>query len=128
MKRLLFLCTVFLIVFSCYSQEFPQSIALSFSNRDAGLLFDSMDDEIELTINNGRERLDKTVAVSKIDNFLQTLPSSKFSIVHKSDKRDVGFIIGTLQCAQDSYRINISFNKNQNKIVIQTIRIDKINE
>lgn len=128
MKRLLFLCTVFLIVSSCYSQELSQTIVQSFSNRNAELLFDYMDNEVELTIENGRERVKKATAISKIDDFLQALPSSKFSVIHKSDKRDVGFVIGSLQCAQDSYRVNVSFNKRQNKIVIQTIRIEKINE
>lgn len=128
MKKQLLFFAAFLIMSTSYSQELSQEINQSFSKRNIEPLADNMDSEIELTIEGKRERMKGPQAISQIDNFLQSLSSSRFSVIHKSDKRDAGFIIGTLQSEKIAYRVNISFKKIDNKEIIQTIRIEQINE
>jgi hypothetical protein len=128
MKRFLLVFTAFLTIAAANSQELSREISRTFATGDAEIIAERMDNGVELFLNGQRERLNRQQTVERINRFLETLPWPKFTIVHKSDRSDAGFIIGNLQSDKITYRVNISFGKIDNKEVIQTIRIEQTDD
>ena len=124
MKRFLLLFAS-LLALSSYAQDLDKKIAHSFSGRDVSSIVANIDSEVELSIEGTRERVKQGEAAELIAQFLSQLSAPNFTLIHKSDRRDAGFIIGNLQSGKTTYRINISFNKVDGKEMIQTIRIEK---
>ena len=124
MKRFLLIFASFLAL-SSYAQDLDKKIARSFSGGDVGSIAANIDSEVELSIEGARERVKQGEAAEQINQFLNQLSAPRFTLIHKSDRRDAGFIIGNLQSGKITYRINISFNKVDGKEMIQTIRIEE---
>ena len=124
MKRFL-LIFASLLVLSSYAQDLDKRVVRSFSDKNFSSIAAYIDEEVELSINGARERVKQTQATEQINQFLSPLSAPKFTLIHKSDRSDAGFIIGNLQSGKTTYRINISFNKIEGKEIIQTIRIEE---
>ena len=124
MKYFLLIFALFLTL-SSHAQEFDKKIARSFSDKSISSIAMNIDDEIELSIDGVRKRVKQGQAEEQVNQFLSQLSAPKFTLIHKSDRRDAGFIIGNLQSDKAAYRINISFNKEDGVEIIQTIRIEK---
>jgi len=124
MKQLL-LILASVLALSANAQDLDKKIARAFTSGNVDFVFANIDSEIDLSIDGSRERVGKEQAAEQLELFFGQLSWPKFTQIHKSDRRDAGFIIGNLQVGQTIYRVNISFNKVDGVELIQTIRIEK---
>jgi len=124
MKQLL-LILASVLALSVNAQDLDKKIARTFTSGNVDFIAANIDSEIDLFIDGSRERVGKEQAAGQLELFFGQLLWPKFTQIHKSDRRDAGFIIGNLQSGQAIYRVNISFNKVDGVELIQTIRIEE---
>ena len=126
MRKFLFIACLCAFATIAYAQDLDKKVIRSFSDKDFTSIAAYIDDEIELSIDGTRTRMQQTQAAEQINQFLNRLSAPRFTLIHKSDRRDAGFIIGNLQSGKTAYRVNISYNKTDGgKEIIQTIRIEE---
>ena len=63
-------------------------------------------------------------AVSMLNGFFGSNKPSAFSLLHHADKKDSGFLVAKLTAGNKSYRVNVTYKVEGDKVVIQSIRIE----
>ena len=63
-------------------------------------------------------------AVSMLNGFFSSNKPSAFSLLHHADKKDSGFLVAKLTAGNKSYRVNVTYKVEGDKVVIQSIRIE----
>ena len=56
--------------------------------------------------------------------FFKTGNISGFQVIHHADKKDRGFIVGKINANGKEYRVNITYRTENDKAIIQSIRIE----
>ena len=130
MKRFLLGIAIFSIlpVAALYSQELGRDISRAFASGDIDIISGNMANKVELSIDGERTQVTGPQAVERISRFMANLAWPKFTIVHKSGRDNAGFIIGNLKSNKTTYRVNISYDRVENKDVIRTIRIEQTDD
>lgn len=107
----------------------PISNAIKAGNAD--LLKNILDTEIDLVIPNSdgdgevaSHKCNANEAINILKNFFRAHKVSTFTVVHHADKNESGFLVGKLTAGGSQYRVNITYTLQNNRLHIQTIRIE----
>ena len=123
MKRILMLM-IGLFSWICIQAADINTISNAFKNGNATTLSSSMDKEIDVAILGTSKKCDSKEAISLLNNFFSKNKPSNFTVVHHADKKENGFLVGKLPAGTQEYRVNITYRTENNKAIIQSIRIE----
>lgn len=99
-------------------------IASTFKLGDATLLAGSMDAETDIAVPGVVQKGDAAEAIAVLTRFFETHKVAAFTVAHHADKRDTGFLVGKLATGNGDFRVNIAYSLRENKVIIQSIRIE----
>ena len=89
---------------------------------ELALLFNST---VEIRILDEENVYAKQQAAVVLDTFFRKYPPSSFSVQHRNNRDNNSFIIGTLQCQSDTFRISIFLKDSNATQKITQISISK---
>ncbi|MDH6358128.1 DUF4783 domain-containing protein [Parabacteroides sp. PF5-9] len=123
MKRFL---VTFALVFSFLSMQAADisTISNAFSSGNASGLSSAMDSEVDVAIPGSSKKTNGNDAVALLNRFFSGNKPTGFSVVHHADKNESGFFVGKLMTANKEYRVNVTYRTENNKAIIQSIRIE----
>ncbi len=126
---MLFLLTGFCTI-GCMAQsaEIPRDITNALSNGDAAELAAYFNDNVELVIDNRNDIFSKQQSYGIVSDFFKKNKARSFHILHKGEKESSCFVIGTLKTDNTTFRVYVLTRKNNNKHLIQQLRIEPSNE
>lgn len=123
MKRLLFTFAFILSVLSLNAADIT-NISNAFKGGNASSLTAIMDTEVDVAIPGTTKKSNGADVVSALNSFFSSNKPTEFSVVHHADKKENGFIVGKLNTADKSFRVNITYRADGDKAIIQSIRIE----
>ncbi|HPY82554.1 MAG TPA: DUF4783 domain-containing protein [Bacteroidales bacterium] len=118
-------CISFFLVFQCalFSQN-NQEIYTSLEKGDVETLSDFLDNTIDLTVLKDEGIYSKSQAKVILKSFFAANSPGVFTLQHQGGNEQSSYIIGTLQTKGTNYRVYYLSKKNNNKTVIQKLRIE----
>ncbi len=83
-----------------------------------------MDESVDMAIADSSRTCNAEEAVAMLKNFLDANKPSAFSVLHHADREDSGFLVAKLTAGKQSYRVNVIYKVEEEKVLIQSIRIE----
>ena len=83
-----------------------------------------MDKSVDMALVDKSKICNAQEAVSMLNGFFSSNKPSAFSLLHHADKKDSGFLVAKLTAGSKSYRVNVTYKVEGDKVVIQSIRIE----
>jgi hypothetical protein len=99
-------------------------ISAAFKAGNASSLTSSMDEEVDIAVPGSAKKCNAVEAVALLNSFFTSNKPVNFAIVHNADKKESGFLVGKLATAKKEFRVNITYRTENNKAIIQSIRIE----
>jgi len=106
------------------SQEVPVEIVSALNTGDASQLTGYLNSHVELFIENKNDVFSKPQAAEIINDFFRKNRVTGFLLLHKGNKDNASFVIGTLKTATGTFRLYVLTRKNE----IQQLRIEPSND
>ncbi len=126
---LLMITAIMFCVASAQTQNMTPGLVNAFKKGNAQDLSFYLGNQVEIIIQNRSQYCNKASAQKAMANFFATNRVIGFTVNHQGERNESGFVIGTLNTASGSFRVNCFFKKNgNNPSLIHQIRIDKTNE
>ena len=132
MKKILKAVVVGLTVFIAYcsptnaqNNSLPQGIVTAVSGGNAQKLANYFNDNIELVFPQKSGIYSKSQAQMILKEFFTKNPPSSFKIIHQGSRQNASFAIGNYSSGNNFYRFYFLTKKNNNKILIHQLRIEK---
>lgn len=123
MKRLIVLFTMLCpFLYAQVSNTSPISAAFKAGN--AASLASGMDKEVNIAVPGSTKTCNAGEATELLNSFFLSNKPAGFTIVHNADKKETGFLVGKLATPKKEYRVNITYRTENNKVIIQSIRIE----
>ncbi|MDR2138293.1 MAG: DUF4783 domain-containing protein [Tannerella sp.] len=123
MKKTVFTFAFILSVLSVRATDI-QVIAEAFQSGNAALLAACMDSEVDMALPETARRVNGQEAVDLLARFFAVGKVSGFTVAHHADKKESGFIVGKLSTEKGDFRVNITYQTKEDKVIIQSIRIE----
>ncbi|SEF61486.1 MULTISPECIES: DUF4783 domain-containing protein [Parabacteroides] len=123
MKRFLLTLALILSVLSIQAADIT-NISNAFKGGNASSLSASMDKEVDMALPNSTKKCNSNEAIAQLNTFFSSNKPSGFTIVHHADKKESGFFVGKLSTGSGEYRVNVTYRSEENKAIIQSIRIE----
>jgi hypothetical protein len=128
-KRIaLFLTILLFLVASVMAQDVPVGVIVAFKKGSSQELNKYLGDNVELVIQSSSTASGKVGAEEVMSQFFADNKVNGFNVNHQGKRDDSSFVIGTLNTAKGTFRVNCFFRRVQNKYIIHQIRIDKTND
>lgn len=128
-KRLILLfSTLTMWLSSLFAQDIPAEVLTAFKKGESEELNAYLGSKLELIIGDKPPVADKATAQKMLAAFFKENKVLQFNINHRGQRNESSFIVGTLQTANATFRVNCFLRKQQNNHVIHQIRIDKTDE
>jgi hypothetical protein len=126
MKRLILLFTlVFVVLPILYAQAVNMSpISAAFKSGNASSLASGMDKEVDIAVPGSTKKCNADEAAALLNSFFTSNKPTNFTVIHNADKKESGFLVGKLTVAKKEFRVNITYRTENNKAIIQSIRIE----
>jgi hypothetical protein len=123
MKR--FFCT-FAFMLSVLSMEAGDitKIVNIFTEGNAAGSAGNMDTEVDMAVPGTKQKGSATDAAAILTRFFETVKPTGFSVLHHADRNETGFVVGKLVTGTGEFRVNITYGTKDNKVLIQSIRIE----
>jgi hypothetical protein len=83
-----------------------------------------MDSEVDIAVPGTSTKVSGADAVVLLNSFFDSIKPTGFTVLHQADKNDTGFLVGKLTSNSGEYRVNITYGTKENKVLIQSIRIE----
>lgn len=99
-------------------------VSSAFKEGNAASLSGSMDTEVDIAVPGTSKKGRGADAVAVLTQFFQSNKPTAFSVAHQADKDDSGFVVGKLVTGKGDFRVNITYLIKNNKLYIQSIRIE----
>lgn len=99
-------------------------ITAAFKAGDAAGLQKYMDKSVDMALADESKTCNPQEAFSMLNGFFSSNKPSAFSVLHHSDKKDNGFLVARLTAGKKSYRVNVTYALEGEKVVIKSIRIE----
>lgn len=123
MKRLIVLFTLFCPFL--YAQVGNMSpISTAFKAGSASSLASGMDKEVNIAVPGSTKKCNAGEAAALLNSFFMSNKPVGFTVLHNADKKETGFLVGKLATSQKEFRVNITYRTENNKAIIQSIRIE----
>lgn len=123
MKKLIFTLALILSALSIQAADI-NGISNAFKNGNTTSISGNMDTEVDIAVPGTAKKGDGATAVSVLNQFFQANKPSGFTVAHHADKKESGFIVGKLTTDKKEFRVNITYTVKDNKVLIQSIRIE----
>ncbi len=134
-SRKIILTCIFLFTLGCFvtmdsvkAQGINDDIIKAFREADASLLSVHFNKQITINIEGEEQEMSLEEAKEKLDAFFRSSTVKNFYVKFRGEKRNSNFMIGTLICAEDTYRVNIFLKTSDSGNKIQLLRIEEENE
>lgn len=99
-------------------------VSTAFKAGNATALAPWMDKEVDMAVPGTSRICPATEALALLDAFFKANKPAAFVLLHNADKKDSGFLVGKLNAGNKSFRVNITYRTGENKLIIQSIRIE----
>lgn len=123
MKRLFLTLALVLSVLSVMAADILP-ISNAFKGGNASSLSGSMDKEVDMALPGSSKKCNANDAVSMLNTFFGGNKPTGFTVVHHADKKENGFFVAKLPTSSGEYRVNVTYRAEENKAIIQSIRIE----
>lgn len=123
MKTVSFFSLLVLFQLSLFSQN-QQEIHNSFEQGNVELLSSFLDNNVDLTVLNDEGIYSKAQAKVILKTFFSSNSPGTFTMQHQGGNEQASYIIGTLRANNTNYRVYYLSKKDENKTVIQKLRIE----
>ncbi|MDR1332750.1 MAG: DUF4783 domain-containing protein [Tannerella sp.] len=123
MKKSLLTAILILSGLSMYAADITV-ISNAFTSGSATSLAASMDAEIDFALQGKAQKMTAAEAVTQLSGFFGANKPAGFTVAHNADKKESGFLVGKLATDKGEFRVNITYIVKDNKIIIQSIRIE----
>lgn len=123
MKKIVFTLALILSALSIQAADI-NGISNAFKNGNASSIAANMDTEVDIAVPGTSKKGSGSDAVSVLNQFFQANKPSGFTVAHHADKNESGFIVGKLATNTKEFRVNITYTIKENKVLIQSIRIE----
>lgn len=123
MKRLVIILTLIFSFVCVYAADIT-SISTAFKSGNASSLSSSMAGEVDIAVPGSTKKCNAADAVAMLNTFFGSNTPTGFTVLHNADKKDSGFLVGKLPTSKGEFRVNITYKAENNKIIIQSIRIE----
>jgi hypothetical protein len=123
-----------LFVFSAYNHlaaqtnEISSEIISALNEGNAGEINAFLNTNVELVIGSKNDVFSKQQASGIINDFFKTNKINSFQVLHKGNKDNANFAIGTLKTSSGNYRVYILTRKQESTSLIQQLRIESSND
>jgi hypothetical protein len=84
----------------------------------------NMDTEVDVAVPGTTKKGTGADAVAILTRFFESDSPTGFTVLHHADKNDTGFFVGRLTTGKGEFRVNITYVIKDNKVLIQSIRIE----
>ena len=85
---------------------------------------ENMDAEVDIAVPGTTKKTTGTDAAVILMGYFESVKPTDFSILHHADKNETGFVVGKLITGNGEVRVNITYYTKDNKVLIQSIRIE----
>jgi hypothetical protein len=99
-------------------------MSAAFKAGNASSLAAFMDQEVDVAVPGSTKKCNANEAVVLLNSFFNSNKPTQFTVVHNADKKDSGFLVGKLVTAKGEFRVNITYRTENDKAVIQSVRIE----
>ncbi|MDR2041157.1 MAG: DUF4783 domain-containing protein [Tannerella sp.] len=123
MKKVIFTFAFILSVMSMQATDI-KTITDAFQSGNAALLAACMNSEVDLALPETARTVSGREAIDLLARFFEAGKVSGFTVAHHADKHDSGFIVGKLATGKGDFRVNITYRTQDDKALIQSIRIE----
>lgn len=110
------------------NNEIPASLVPAFKSGNANALLNDLNDNVELVIPTADNFFTKQQTKGILMDFFKKNPVKDFVVVHKGNKENAAFVIGTLITANGNFRVSVFARKSGAKSLVYQIRIENPNE
>jgi len=123
MKNLIILLTIFLFQIPVFAQQ-QEKIISTFESGNVENFSQYLDENVDLTILSTEGIYSKAQSKVLLKNFFATNTPSKFTLQHQGGGEMAKYVIGSLVANNKTYRVYFLFKKNNDKTIIQKLRIE----
>lgn len=123
MKRIILLLTLALSSL-CAQAVDMNLISAAFKAGNASSLAAVMDSEVDMAIPGATNKCNAAQAVALLNEFFRLNKPAGFSVLHKADKKESGFMVAKIITPKKEYRLNLTYRTEDDKAIIQSIRIE----
>jgi hypothetical protein len=99
-------------------------ISNAFASGSMTSLAANMDTEVDLALQGKAQKMDGAQAIAQLNRFVETNKPTGFTVAHHADRKETGFLVGKLATGNGEFRVNVTYAVKNNKITIQSIRIE----
>lgn len=100
----------------------------AFETGNAETLATLLNENVELVIPKTENFFTKQQAKSILADFFRKNPVMDFNVLHKGNKENASFLIGTLVSTKGSFRVSVFSRKVGNQSLVYQLRIEDPNE
>jgi hypothetical protein len=99
-------------------------IVNAFKEGNVTLISGNMDAEVEIAVPGNAHKGAGTEVNALLNQFFKENKPAAFTVAHHADKGETGFLVGKLSVGNGAFRVNITYCVKNNKVLIQSIRIE----
>ncbi len=110
------------------TSEIPRGISMALKAGNASELIKYMNESVEMVILDREGIYSKSQSEMILKDFFSKNPPKKFSLLHQGGKAESKYGIGSLETANESYRVYFLLKGKGSASLIHQFRIEKENE
>jgi len=110
------------------AQQVPDKLVQAFREGNADALAPHFNERFQLTLLGTDHRVSQPQAKEIMRDFFKKYPPVSFEIIHKGDKKDSNFAVGTLRTKSETFRINLFFKKVGEQNLLHLLEIEEEND
>ncbi len=123
MKQFIFIAAFVFAALSLAAADIG-SISEAFKSGNASALNGLMGAEVDMALPEATQKCTAGKAILLLEAFFGKNKPTGFHVVHHADKAENGFFVGKLPTASKEYRVNVTYRTENEKAIIQSIRIE----
>ena len=123
MKKIIWMFGFTLSVLCMNAADIAEIIS-SFKEGRASEIAENMDAEVDIAVPGSTKKGSGADAIVLLTHFFESKKPTGFTVLHHADKNENGFVVGRLATGDGEFRVNITYHTKDNKLFIQSIRIE----
>ncbi len=84
----------------------------------------NLSQSVDMALTGDQKICDAKEASKMLNVFFTANKPTSFTLLHHAEKKDSGFFVAKMKAGGNSYRINVTYKMADNKVFIQSIRIE----
>lgn len=107
------------------SGSFPNHLIRATQNGDAATLAAAFNDNVELVLPGKSGIYSRSQAEMVVRDFFSSADPQEFKIMHEGTRDNASYVIGTLVCKSENFRVYFLTKSSEKKIIIHQLRIER---